>query len=409
MASRVLVINAGSSSLKFKLFDVVGSSLRASISGLLEQIGHVENSRMTTKRLDGEGNGRKDEKKVAIPNYTVGLDLLLSHLQETCSSSIASEVRAVGHRVVHGKAISRPVLIGAGVKEAIRQAAQLAPLHNPANLEGIEAATKIFSGCPQVAVFDTAFHQTMPPHASTYALPLALATAHGIRRYGFHGTSYMYLVREAARMMGRPASDLNIIACHIGAGASMCAIQGGECIDTSMGMTPLEGLVMATRCGDIDPAVLLYLQDHLGMTSAQLDKLLNKQSGLVGLAGSGDLRTVTENAARGEERAKLALEVYAHRLRKYLGAYWVHLGAKVDAIVFSAGVGENSALMRRMALQGLEGMGIHLDDSQNEAMVGGKAGSISPPDSPVSLLVIPTDEELSIAQQAWELVQQQPQ
>ncbi|KAI7838679.1 hypothetical protein COHA_007481 [Chlorella ohadii] len=288
-------------------------------------------------------------------------------------------------------------------KAAIQEASELAPLHNPPNLYCIEAAQQLFPDVPHVAVFDTTFHATMPPEAYTYALPTRLAAEHRIRRYGFHGISYSYLTHEAARMLGKPKDQCNLILCHLGAGSSMCAVASGRSIETTMGFTPLEGLMMGTRCGDIDPAIVPYLLGK-GYTAAELDELMNKQSGFLGLAGSIDVRTVEECALKGDEECLLALAVYLRRIRKYLGAYLVHLGGQVDAVVFSAGIGENGSMLRELALSGLEWAGISVDGAANDAAVRGRTGEVQGPGSPVKVLVIPTDEQLEIAEQTLEVV-----
>mmetsp|Transcript_13439 Transcript_13439/g.40646 ORF Transcript_13439/g.40646 Transcript_13439/m.40646 type:complete len:369 (+) Transcript_13439:481-1587(+) len=348
------------------------------------------------------GEAEKNAEQKGIRDHTAALDEVLRHLDASFPGDIRASMQAVGHRVVHGHCIPSARLVDDEVKEAIEEAASLAPLHNPANLQGIVAASAVFP-CPQVAVFDTAFHQTMPPSAYTYALPAELCQFEGLRRYGAHGTSYSFLLAAAARMLGRDASSLNLIACHIGAGASMCCIQGGKSIDTTMGLTPLEGLVMATRCGDIDPAVVIFLAKHCGMSVDDIDKLMNKQSGFLGMCGSTDLRAVLGGIKQGDSSCQLALDVFIQRIRKYLGAYLVKLEGKVDAIIFSAGIGENNALVRQLALQALEPFGVEVDASRNEAAVGVEA-EIQVPSSRVKVLVIPTDEELSIAQQTVDVV-----
>jgi acetate kinase len=405
MASKsVLVLNAGSSSLKFKLFQQAGAGLSAVVSGLVERIGDTSNSQLKTNILDGPNKGSASVKE-PVSDHVQALDLAASYLSESYSSSLRDQVKAVGHRVVHGKHIAEPALITKDVQRVIEEAADLAPLHNPANLQGITAATKLFPDCPQAAVFDTAFHQSMPPHAYMYALPYKMYQEKGVRKYGFHGTSYRYITEKAAKMLGKPQDQVNIIACHIGAGASMCAIRNGKCVDTTMGLTPLEGLVMGIRSGDLDPAVVLYLQNSYGYSTSEMDKLLNKQSGLLGLCGQADLRSVLQQAEQGDERAQLALHVFVHRVRKYIGSYLVHLHGKVDAIVFSAGVGENSPPARKLFCADLEKFGITLDQSKNEQHIG-KAGEIQADGASIKVLVIPTDEELSIAQQTLEIVGQ---
>lgn len=311
--------------------------------------------------------------------------------------------------MVHGRHMSQPALISAEVRSTIEQAADLAPLHNPPNLMGIDAALQTFAGVPQVAVFDTAFHQTMPPAAFMYALPYELYTDRAIRRYGFHGTSYKYLTTQAAKMLGKPEAETNLVICHLGAGSSMCAVQGGRSVDTSMGLTPLEGLMMGTRCGDIDPAITSYLAAK-GMSPKEIDQMMNKKSGFLGLAGNADLRNHAEArfgphvGGDAAERSRLAVDVYIRRVRKYLGAYFMHLDGQVDAIVFSAGIGENSAPMRREFCRGMEFAGVKIDEAKNEGAGVGKAADVAAADSRVRILVLPTDEELSIAQQTVDVI-----
>ncbi|KAL0054503.1 hypothetical protein WJX82_009852 [Trebouxia sp. C0006] len=406
MASKkVLVLNAGSSSLKFKLFDEAKNKLVASVSGLIERIGDTSNSQLVGNILSGDNKGKSTHKE-DIKDHTAALDVAMNYLQDSYSKSVRDQVHAIGHRVVHGKDVGKAMLVTAEIEKLIKDAADLAPLHNPANMQGISAAKSIFPGQPQVAVFDTAFHQSMSPHAYMYALPYELYEQNAVRKYGFHGTSYLYLVRQASKMLNKPENELNIIACHIGAGASMCAIENGKCIDTSMGLTPLEGLVMGTRCGDLDPAVVLYIQNATGRGPKEMDKLFNKESGLLGMAGKSDVSVILEESAQGNERANLAMNVYVHRIRKYIGAYMVHLKGKVDAIVMSAGVGENSPPVRKLLLADLENFGVSIDESKNEQHIG-KPGEIQTDDSHVKVLVIPTDEELSIAQQTLEVIRAQ--
>jgi acetate kinase len=294
------------------------------------------------------------------------------------------------------------------VRKTIEEASSLAPLHNPPNLQGIAAATKIFPAAAQVAVFDTAFHQTMTPDAFMYALPYDLYTDHHVRRYGFHGTSYKYLTGKTAAALQKHPSEVNAVMAHLGAGSSMCAIQGGISVDTTMGMTPLEGLVMGSRCGDVDPALPLWLQNAAGMTAAEVDTLLNKKSGFLGLAGNVDLRSVMESARHGDDKADLAVSVFIRRVRKYLGAYWMHLNGDVDAVVFSAGIGENSPELRKRICGGMRWAGLDIDESKNEKAVGSSETlEIQSEISKVKVLVIPTDEELSIAQQTYDVVTSQ--
>jgi acetate kinase len=313
------------------------------------------------------------------------------------------DIAAVGHRVVHGGTIfTEATLVTPKVEKQIEELSALAPLHNPANLTGIRAAHKALPEVPQVAVFDTAFHQTLRPEAYTYAIDARLAAKHDVRRYGFHGTSFTYVSARTAEFLGKPLKDTKLIILHLGNGASACAVDGGVSIDTSMGMTPLEGLVMGTRSGDLDPAILSYLHQQAGLGFNQLDDLLNHQSGLLGLTGSGDMRDVQTKASAGDAGAEAALAVYRHRIRHYVGAYLAQLG-RLDALVFTAGVGENSVPLREQSLAGLEGLGISVDHARNAAAAT-DARYISPDGSPVAVLVIPTNEELEIARQTLALL-----
>jgi acetate kinase len=365
----IFVLNTGSSSIKYQLIDLETEAPLA--SGLLERVGEP-------------GSG--------IPDHESGLRTLLEGLDPRV------EIAAVGHRVVHGGArFTGPTLIDDGVEAEIRALSVLAPLHNPANAAGIAAARRAMPGIPHVAIFDTAFHATLSPAAYTYAIDAQLAAEHGIRRYGFHGTSHKYVSERAAGLIGRPVDELRIIVLHLGNGASATAVQGGVSIDTSMGMTPAQGLVMGTRSGDIDPAVLVHLQRVAGLDVDQLDELVNRRSGLLGMTGSGDMRDVQAAAIGGDEVAEAALAVYRHRIRHYIGAYVAQLGG-LDALVFTAGVGENNVLLRRQVLEGLEFLGLRVDDRRNER--ASKAPRlISPEGAPVAVLVIPTNEELEIARQ----------
>jgi len=393
---KVLVLNAGSSSLKFELFDMPAERVLA--SGLVERIGEA-GSRLLWRSDPAEP---KREVKQAIPDHAQGLSLVLGAL---CGGDGApldslSEIGAVGHRVVHGgEAFSATALITSEVEAAIEAHVPLAPLHNPPNLLGIRVAREALPGAAQVAVFDTAFHQSLPPKAYLYALPKELYRDHQVRRYGFHGTSHRFVAQRAAELLGRPLEDLRIITCHLGNGASICAVERGRSVDTSMGMTPLEGLIMGTRCGDLDPALPLFLQRQLGMDADEVDLLLNKRSGMLGLSGmSNDLRELEDAAEAGHQDAALALDAYAYRIRKYIGAYTAVLGS-VDAIVFTAGVGENSDVVRAAVLEGLAPMGYALDAEANRGLRGREA-DITAPGSRTRVLVIPTDEELAIARDA---------
>ncbi|GAA1226265.1 acetate kinase [Rhodoglobus aureus] len=364
----VFVVNSGSSSIKWELLDAESGSVYN--GGIVERIGEP-------------GGGAED--------HDDGMQQILAKLGD-------EHPAVVGHRVVHGGAeFTQATVITDEVEHRLDEISVLAPLHNPENLKGIRAARAAFGDVPHVAVFDTAFHGTLPPEAYTYAIDADVAREHGIRRYGFHGTSYRYVAGKTAELLGRELSNLKLIVFHLGNGASVCAIDGGRSIDTSMGMTPLEGLVMGTRSGDIDPGALFHL-GRAGMTLPELDQLLNRRSGLLGMTGTGDMRDVHSAADAGDENAKAALAVYYHRLRHYLGAYLVALGG-ADAIVFTAGVGENNAATRRETVTGLDGFGIELDAAANASSDRG-ARDISTPASATKVLVVPTNEELQIAREA---------
>lgn len=366
------VVNSGSSSIKWELLDVESTEQIA--GGIVERIGEVGHA----------------------AHHEAAMHLVLDELGD-------ARPAVIGHRVVHGGSrFTKATLITDEVVAAIEELSALAPLHNPANVEGIRAARAAFPGVPNVAVFDTAFHQTLAPAAYTYAIDSRVAEDHGVRRYGFHGTSYQYVAARAAEHLERPLEELKLIVFHLGNGASVCAIEGGRSVDTSMGLTPLEGLVMGTRSGDLDAGILFHL-GRAGYGLDELDSLLNRNSGLLGLSGTGDMRDV-QGAAAKDARAQLALDVYYHRLRHYLGAYLVELGG-ADAIVFTAGVGENSAATRSATVSGLEWMGIRLASALNESVTRGTR-AISAEDSRIQILVVPTNEELEIARQSWSVVGQ---
>ena len=395
MSSFVLVVNAGSSSLKYSLVD--GSSGESPASGTVERIG--ESSGRITHTA---GDSVKVEERT-FADHEEALRAALDAFASYGPSLDSAGVVAVGHRVVHGgERFSTPVLVDDEVVAAVTDLVPLAPLHNPANLEGIAVARKLFPDLPQVAVFDTAYHQTMPPVAYTYAVPRSWLTEHHVRRYGFHGTSHAYVARTAAAALGRAPEDVNVIVLHLGNGASATAVRGGVSVDTSMGLTPLEGLVMGTRSGDLDPAVHMYLHRSAGWSLADIDEALNRSSGLKGLAGENDFREVERLRAAGDEAAALAFDVYCYRIRKYVGAYYAVLGT-VDAIVFTAGVGEHSPEVRSAALAGLSRLGITVDEDRNTGPVDGPT-FVSPDDADVAVLVVPTDEEYEIARQTLEVV-----
>ncbi len=383
----VLVINSGSSSVKFELFDLDGPE-PSLLEGEVERIGSPEAS------LWVERDGCRDEHLASIADHTEALTAALDAL--VAANVDLGRITAVGHRVVHGgDRFTAPALLDDGVVESISALALLAPLHTHANLAGIEAARRCLPHVPQVAVFDTTFHQTMPACAREYALPREITRRHGIHRYGFHGTSHEYVAGRAAAVLGRRLEELDLITLHLGNGASATAIHAGASIDTSMGMTPLEGLVMGTRCGDVDPAVPMLLGEITGRSREDTHRLLNHESGLKGLCGESDMRSVHALAEAGDADAAAALDLYCYRAKKYVGAYHAVLG-RVDALVFTAGVGEHDADVRARICEGLEGLGIQIDPARN-ASSSTEERAISPEDGRVAVLVIPTDEELEIA------------
>jgi acetate kinase len=393
---RVFVVNAGSSSLKYSVVDVGGG--RALASGLAERIGQPS-GRLTHRGADGVP--RVSERP--LPDHEGAMAAVLDVFASARPDLPDLGLTAVAHRVVHGGSrFSAPVRIDADVLAAIRELSALAPLHNPVNAAGIEVARQAFPTLPHVAVFDTAFHQTLPPHAYTYAVPLQWAREYGVRRYGFHGTSHAYVSRRAAELLGRPVADTNVVVLHLGNGASAAAVAGGRSIDTSMGLTPLEGLVMGTRSGDVDPAIGAHLRRTAGLDPDVVDRALNSSSGMLALAGHSDLREVHRLVAAGDEQAALALEVFCHRVRKYVGAYLAVLG-RTDAIAFTAGIGENDAVVRARSLAGLERLGVVVDEERNTA-ASRDARMVSADDSPIAVLVVPTDEELEMARQAVALL-----
>jgi acetate kinase len=384
MPRKILVLNSGSSSLKYRLFDLDGERVLA--SGLVERIG--EPSAATGQP--------------PVPDHRAAIAGIVRQLEASGSLSGGADLSGIGHRVVHGgEDFAAAAVVDERVLAAIRAAVPLAPLHNPPNLLGIEVCRELWPEVPQVAVFDTAFHQTMPPYAYRYALPEQCYSQGRIRRYGFHGTSFAYVTRQAAAYLGRPVEALNLIALHLGNGASACAIAGGRSVDTSMGLTPLAGLMMGTRCGDIDPGVLLHLLEAPDRSAVDVARLLNRDSGLKGVAGSNDMRDVLARAEAGEAGARLAVEMYCYRIKHYVGAYFAALG-RVDALVFTGGIGEHAAPIRSGVCAGLQGLGIVLDETANRALVPGIA-AIQQGDG-IRVLVVPTDEELEIARQAGELV-----
>jgi acetate kinase len=397
----VLVINAGSSSVKFSLFDMSnGKAILA--NGLIERIG-----------LEGTGmryssqRGGKFRREIKIKNTAEAVREIARILIDKDFGILddLKSINAIGHRVVHGmEKISKPVLLTPEVKDIIRECSSLSPLHNPSQLAGIEACERVFPGAPNVGVFDTAFHSTMVPHVFLYAIPYEWYEKKLIRRYGFHGTSHEFVSRAAADYLGKPYPDLRIITCHLGNGASIAAIKDGVCQDTSMGLTPLEGLIMGTRSGDMDPAVVLHLMQLTGRGPKGLDTLLNMESGVFGIGGIGssDFRDIEKAASKGNKRCQLAIKMYAYRVRKYIGAYMAAMGG-VDVLVFTAGIGENASTMRASILEDLEGLGFKLNPSRNE-LRSSEIRRICTDDSPVQVLVVPTNEELVIAEFTTELL-----
>ncbi|WP_166349437.1 acetate/propionate family kinase [Phytoactinopolyspora limicola] len=395
MSARVLVLNCGSSSIKYQLIDTEDAAVLA--RGLVERIGEEHGE------VHHESRGTSTNHQLEIPDHEAGLKAMLEVFDAAGPSLADADVTAVGHRVVHGgEAYSGPVVIDDAVEDTIDQLSALAPLHNPPNLVGIRVARQVLGDLPHVAVFDTAFHQTLPPAAYTYALDTGIAHHHGVRRYGFHGTSVAYVARTAAEYLERDPQRTNLIVLHLGNGASATAIRAGRSVDTSMGLTPLEGLVMGSRSGDVDPGVLLHLLRSGQLSVDDLDELLNRRSGMIGLCGERDLRTVHRLAADGDAAARLARDVYCHRIRHYVGAYLAVLG-ETHAVVFTGGVGENDAWVRSRSLSGLRGLGIEVDHVRNSSQMR-RPRLISPDGARTAVLVVPTDEELEIARQAVAVV-----
>ena len=392
MSSRVLVLNAGSSSLKYSVVDAETGVAPA--SGSVQRIGESR-AQLQHSTADGTYESERECRTV-----TEALAAVLEAFATHGPSLQEAEVSAVGHRVVHGGSrFAEPALVDDALIEELRRLVPLAPLHNPANLEALLVAGKLLPDVPQVAVFDTAFHQTMPPVAYTYAVPGAWREEHRIRRYGFHGTSVAFVSREAARLLGKPVDETNLIVLHLGNGASATAVRGGQSVDTSMGFTPLEGLVMGTRSGDLDPAVHAHLHRELGWSIDAIDNALNHESGLKGLTGHNDIREVLALRAQGDEAARLGFDVYAYRIRKYVGAYAAVLGT-VDAVVFTGGVGQHTPELRALSLGGLEVLGIEMDLERNAGPFRDGPGVVSTDASRVQVLVVPTNEEWEIARQA---------
>jgi acetate kinase len=386
--TNILAINAGSSSLKFQLIEMPEETVVT--KGLVERIG------LNDGIFSISVNGEKVTLTQDIPDHGVAVQLLLDQLINQGIIKSFDEIDGVGHRVVHGgESFSDSVLITPEVLKEIENVSELAPLHNPANVTGIKAFQEILPNVPHVAVFDTAFHQTMPESSYLYSLPYEYYEKYGIRKYGFHGTSHKYVTQKAAEMLGKPLEELRLISCHLGNGASIAAVQGGKSIDTSMGFTPLAGLTMGTRSGDVDPALIPYIMEKTGQSAEEVINVFNKKSGMLGITGfSSDLRDIEEAAKEGNDRAELALQVFANHIHKYIGSYAARMNG-VDAIIFTAGIGENSSTIRERVLTGLEFMGVYWDKDLNEQR--GEERFLSYPFSPVKVMVIPTNEEVMIA------------
>jgi acetate kinase len=386
----ILAINCGSSSVKYQLFDWKNKEVIA--KGVVERV--VVGGSFIQHEVPGR---QKYKKESECPNHNVAMDLIIKTLTDPEHGVLSdiNQISAVGHRVVHGgEQFTQSVMIDDDVLGAVKAVQHLAPLHNPPNIAGIEAMMAVLPDVPNVAIFDTAFHQTMPECAYIYPLPYDWYVRYGVRRYGFHGTSHLYVSKRAAVLLGKKPKDTNIITMHIGNGVSHCAIRNGISVDTSMGLTPLEGAVMGTRCGDIDPAIPGFMMQIEGLSAPEIDSILNKKSGILGITGKyTDRRDVVAHAEKGDKTCKLAMDIEAYRLRKYIGSYMAVLG-RLDAVVFTAGVGERGWQIREMACHGLEHMGIHLDRERNREAVKGRECIITTDDSPIKIFVIPTDEEL---------------
>ena len=396
---KILVLNCGSSSIKYALYDM--DTMKVMTSGGAERVG-LEGAFVKVKMADGT----KKQIMHDIPEHTEGVKFILSLLTDPETGVIKSldEIGAVGHRMVHGgEKFNKSVLLDDEVLKVFEECSELAPLHNPANLKGVRAVAELMPHLPQVGVFDTAFHQTMPDYAYMYAIPYELYEKYGIRRYGFHGTSHRYVSKRACDFLGVDYEKKNIITCHIGNGGSVAAVKGGKCVDTSMGLTPLEGVMMGTRSGDIDGGAVAFIEKKLGLDADGISDLLNKKSGVLGITGiSSDMREIDAAAAKGDKKAALALKMYNYRIKKYIGAYAAAMGG-VDIVVFTAGVGENQSSMRSEVCKGMEWMGIKIDEAVN-SKTRGEEKIISSADSKVTVVVIPTDEELMIAKDTMNLL-----
>lgn len=400
---KIFVLNTGSSSIKYELFEMHHNKSLA--QGLAERIGE-KGGLLNHEKILSNGESIKKVEQGMIADHYNGLNRIVELLMDPEQGVIRdkAEISGVGHRVVHGgEKFRSSSIIDENVMAAIRENIPLAPLHNPSNLTGIEIAGSIFPDSPQVAVFDTAFHQTLPMKAFLYAIPFEMYERHKVRRYGFHGTSHSYAAEKAAEYLGRPSGELNLITIHLGNGASIAAIRRGKCVDTSMGMTPLEGLVMGTRSGNVDPALHFFLADHLGTSLDEMKVLLNKESGLKGLCGSNDMREVIEKRDAGDARAEIALDIYTYRIKKYIGAYFAALGT-LDCLIFTGGIGENAPTIREFCCSGLHKMGIEIDPEENNR-TGNGIRKINAPGSEVKVLVVPAHEAWRIAQETKRVIE----
>ena len=400
--AKILVINCGSSTIKYQLFNM--DTKEVLCSGLVEKIGE-QISRITHKKFPDTEQATKTVIEERFPTHAEGMqkavDMMLHG--ETAVIENINDIAGVGHRIVHGGSYFKPMRVTSEVIANLQAVIPLAPLHNPGHLIGIRVAQEIFANATHVVVFDTAFHQTMPDYAYMYPLPYEIYEKYAVRKYGAHGTSHKYVARRAAELLGKPLTQTNLITCHIGSGSSIAAIKEGKCIDTSMGLTPLDGLMMGTRCGSIDPATVGFLMRNANMDIDAVDKMMTKQSGLLGICGVNDMRDVHSKVATGDKRAKLALDMLTYRIRAFIGNYFAQLNGNLDALVWTAGVGENDEIVRREVLQGLTGLGFKLDDAANDQRPGEYA-LISAPDSKFKIYVIRTNEELEIANETLALM-----
>ena len=400
--TKILVINCGSSTIKYQLFNM--DSKEVLCSGLVEKIGEAV-SRITHKKFPDTDKATKTVIEERFPTHAEGMrkavDMMMNG--QTAVISDISEIGGVGHRIVHGGSYVKPMIVTDEVKVNLEKVIPLAPLHNPAHLIGINVAQEIFPNAKHVVVFDTAFHQTMPDYAFMYPLPYEIYEKYAVRKYGAHGTSHKYVARRCAQLLKKPLDKCNFITCHIGSGSSVSAIKDGLCVDTSMGLTPLDGFMMGTRCGSIDPATVGFLMRNAGLNIDQVDKMMTKQSGLIGICGVNDMRDVHVKIAEGDKKAKLALDMLTYRIRSFIGAYFAQLNGQLDALVWTAGVGENDEIVRREVVKGLTGLGFKLDEEANNKRPGEYA-LISAPDSKFKIYVIRTNEELEIANETLALM-----